>query len=86
MAINATIAKIQAGSFKKGVPKIITILTDGGSGDSVVEASNYARSLGITILCVGIGSNYNNTQLLQIAGSQSNIVYLTDYSQLQKFV
>jgi len=64
ISINATIAKINAANYPNGVPKILVILTDGGSSDDVLYASNYARSFGIILFCVGIGSNVNNVQLL----------------------
>lgn len=35
-AINATIDKIIAGNFKKGLPKIMVVMTDGVSYDSVL--------------------------------------------------
>lgn len=35
-AINDTIAKVMAQSLPAGVPKLIVILTDGGSQDSVI--------------------------------------------------
>jgi hypothetical protein len=85
-AINASIAKINSGNFLNGVPKILVILTDGGSRDSVVEAANYARSFGIILFCVGIGANVNNAQLLQIASTQSNIINIQSYSTLSQLV
>ena len=67
LAINETITRIQAGGYQNGVPKLMVVMTDGGSADSVIESSNYARSLGITMFCIGVGSNINNAQLLEIA-------------------
>lgn len=64
LAINASINRIASGSFKNGVPKLLVILTDGGSRDNVLDASNYARSQNITLFCVGIGPNVNTAQLL----------------------
>lgn len=34
-AINQTVSRINAQSFPKGLPKILVILTDGGSTDSI---------------------------------------------------
>lgn len=42
----------------------MVVMTDGFSYDEVGAASNYARSKGITMLAVGIGSGVNDTQLL----------------------
>ena len=39
LAINATVQKIRAKNFKKGVPKIMVIMTDGHSTDDVLAAS-----------------------------------------------
>ena len=84
IAINASVAKIAAKNFSNGLPKLLVVLTDGGSGDDVLYASNYARSFGITLFCVGIGSNINNAQLLQITGAPSNILYISNYASLSK--
>ena len=39
LAINATVQKIRAKNFAKGVPKIMVIMTDGHSFDDVLAAS-----------------------------------------------
>ncbi len=58
-AINKTIAKILAANFDKGLNKILVVVTDGKSYDNVLNASNYARSQGITMISVGIGPAIN---------------------------
>lgn len=83
-AINATVARIAAKNYPNGLPKLLVILTDGVSFDDVKFAADYARSLGITLFCVGIGANINHAQLLQIAGTQSNILYISNYATLGK--
>jgi uncharacterized protein YegL len=85
-AINASVLKINAGNFKNGVPKLLVILTDGGSADNVQYAADYARQNGIILFCVGIGANINTAQLQQITNSNSNIVYITDYASLSGLV
>lgn len=85
-AINSSVALIKNKNFPNGVPKVLVILTDGGSYDSVIEAANNARKNGIMLFCVGIGSNVNTAQLIQIAGSTSNIVYISSYSSLTNLV
>lgn len=83
-AINASIASIASGNYPNGVPKILVILTDGVSYDDVFYAAGYARSQGIILFCVGIGGGINNAQLLQIAGTQSNVLYISSYGNLEK--
>lgn len=48
-----------AGNFDSGLNKIMIIMTDGMSFDDVLLASNLARSKGITMIGVGIGSGVN---------------------------
>lgn len=82
--INASIASIAAANYPNGVPKLLVILTDGVSYDNVFYAAEYARSQGITLFCVGIGSGINVPQLKQIAGTDSNILYISAYNTLEK--
>ena len=64
-AINATISEIvNNGNFLNGVPKIMAVMTDGQSFDDVFHASEYARSLGITMIAIGVGSGVVDSQLL----------------------
>lgn len=86
LAINSSVSLIKAANYPNGVPKILVILTDGVSYDSVIEAANNARANGIVLFCVGIGANVNTAQLVQIAGSTSNIVYISSYSSLTALV
>ena len=85
-AINKTIAFIKGSNLATGLPRVLIILTDGGSYDDVILASNYARDNGISIIAVGIGVNVNQVQLLQIAQSSSNMILISNYSQLQILV
>jgi uncharacterized protein YegL len=80
LAINATTSMINLRNFPNGLPKIMVVLTDGGSSDDVLMASNNARDNGITIIAVGIGLNVNTTQLLQIAQTSSNMILISSYS------
>lgn len=85
-AINQTIAKILAANFSSGVNKVLIILTDGFSYDNVLDASNYARSKGITVISVGIGPNTNYVQLLEMAETPSNIIQVTSYNDLGRMI
>mgnify|MGYP002367806657 FL=1 len=84
-AINTTVAKINALNLPNGVPKIIVALVGSNSNDNVYFAAEYARSFGITIICLAIGSGYTNSQLLQASFTQSNLIYITTYVQLPSF-
>ena len=64
LAMNQTVNKILAGNFKKGLPKIMVVLTDGESYDAVLQAGKNARNNGIIPISVGIGANVNDTQLI----------------------
>lgn len=61
-------------------------MTDGGSNDDVLQASNYARQNDITMISVGIGAGVNNAQLLQIAGTSDNMLTISSYADLDKLV
>lgn len=84
-AINTTVTKINALNLPNGVPKIIVALVGSNSNDNVYFASEYARSFGITIICLAIGSSYTNSQLLQASFTQSNLIYISTYAQLPSF-
>ena len=45
----------------------MVVMTDGFSFDDVLIPSSEARSKGITMIAVGIGSGANDAQLLEIA-------------------
>jgi hypothetical protein len=64
----------------------MVVMTDGFSWDDVLIPSNLARSKGITMIAVGIGNGANYTQLLQIAETQSNVIEVSSYSDLDKLV
>uniref|UniRef100_H2ZCM6 VWFA domain-containing protein n=1 Tax=Ciona savignyi TaxID=51511 RepID=H2ZCM6_CIOSA len=53
----------------EGVPRILVVLTDGQSGDSVSGPSNAARAAGIAVFAVGIGGGIDATELGQIANN-----------------
>jgi len=84
-AINNTISQINAAGFANGVPKLLVLLVGSSSLDDVYYASEYARAVGITIIAVGIGSGFTNSQLLQVAYTQSNLIYLSSYSAITTF-
>jgi putative chitinase len=60
----------------QGIPKVLILLTDGQSNGNIkpIPVASRLKSLGITIVTVGVGSNLDYTELNGIASS--NRVYL----------
>lgn len=63
-AINQTVSRILAQNFPNGLPKILAILTDGGSNDPITASVKNMVQQDIYPIAVGIGSGTNVTQLL----------------------
>ncbi|XP_019614540.1 PREDICTED: uncharacterized protein LOC109462428 isoform X1 [Branchiostoma belcheri] len=64
------------------VPKVIIVLTDGKSGDSVSGPAQSLAASGITVYGIGVG-NFDHGQLLQIANNdQNNVIELSDFNAL----
>lgn len=85
LAINSTIAKINSRGFSNGVNKILVVLVGSTSSDNVYYSSEYARSMGITLIAVAIGGGYSNSQLLQVAYTRSNLIYVSSYLAITTF-
>ena len=68
-----------------GVPRILIVLTDGKSGDSVSIPAKNVRDENIVIYAVGI-ANYELAQLQEIASSESHVYTLSTFSELDKFI
>lgn len=86
LAMNASIDKILSANMGAGLPKVLIVLTDGASNDSVTYSAKRAADNGIICLSVGIGSNINSSQLLEIAGNPSNVILIKSYNDLPKLV
>ncbi len=68
-----------------GVPRILIVLTDGRSGDSVSTPAKNVRDENIVIYAIGI-SNYDDAQLKEIASSQSHVYELSSFTELETFI
>ncbi len=68
-----------------GVPRILIVLTDGRSGDSVSIPAENVRNKNIVIYAIGIGG-YNLRQLKEIASSDSHVHTLSSFTELDKFI
>ena len=68
-----------------GLPRILIVLTDGQSYDSVSIPAQNVRDENIVIYAIGI-ANFDLDQLKNIASSASHIYTLSTFSDLEKFI
>ena len=68
-----------------GLPRILIVLTDGVSHDSVSIPAKNVRDENIVIYAIGIGG-YNLRQLQEIASSESHVHTLASFTELDKFI
>ena len=72
---------------RPGVPKMLLVLTDGKSSDSVAGPAQKLRDLGVTVFSIGIGINYNKQQLNYMASDpDSKHVFTADFNDMQTLV
>ena len=65
------------------VPHILIVLTDGRSHDDVVKPSKELKQAGVKIFTVGLGTNYDESQLKAIANEPYDTHALTvDFPQM----
>ena len=67
-----------------GLPRILVVITDGQSSDSVALPARRLHDRNIVVYAIGIG-NYNPTQLNQVASSSSHVYGLSSFSDLGDF-
>nr|XP_026690645.1 von Willebrand factor A domain-containing protein 2 isoform X1 [Ciona intestinalis] len=82
-AINVAVEHFSSNG-RNGVPKTMILLTDGRATDSeaISPAVKKAVAAGITIISVGIGTQYNSDQLLQIARDPSRVIIANSFEDL----
>ncbi|XP_078485847.1 collagen alpha-5(VI) chain [Ciona intestinalis] len=82
-AINMAVEHFSSNG-RNGVPKTMILLTDGRATDSeaIGPAVKKAMAAGITIISVGIGTQYNSDQLLQIAQDPSRVIMANSFEDL----
>ncbi|KAL9983699.1 hypothetical protein ACROYT_G005915 [Oculina patagonica] len=68
---------------RQGVPKVLIVMTDGKSTDDVIKPAKVLSDANITVFAIGIGRNYDITQLQEIA-SKPEIKYAltSDFNRL----
>lgn len=75
------------GVAREDVPKIVVVLTDGLSKDSVVGPSRALRDMGVTIITVGVGCCFYKPELNEMATDpDKDHVFEAKFSDLPKIV
>ncbi|XP_028664014.2 von Willebrand factor [Erpetoichthys calabaricus] len=85
-AVQSAISEAHGG--RPGVPKIAVVIVTQVSQDSVEKAAKEALSAGLLVFPIGIGNNYNNVQLITLAGKgmQHNVIHLSQIENLPAMV
>lgn len=66
------------------VSKILVVVTDGVSTDDVTQPAALLKNINVVPYVVGIGSNYDVSQLEQIAVNATNRVFKTEFNSLSE--
>ncbi|XP_035686817.1 mucin-like protein [Branchiostoma floridae] len=69
---------------RPGVPKVVIVVTDGQSWDSVVAPAQRANHSGIIMVAIGVGSGYDINELMEIASSNDTLGTVTDFALLER--
>lgn len=67
---------------REGASKILLVMMAGKSTDDVSSVAGDMKSSGVKILCLGMGSSFDKSQLTAMASSESYVQVATDYNQL----
>ena len=59
---------------RKGVPKVLIVMTDGRSADKVEAHAQRLKATGVTIFAFGIGKRYNRRQLMRMATDRKHMI------------
>lgn len=82
-ALNDSVTKLFNSSIvRANVSKILVVVTDGVSTDDVTVPSALLNDSGVTSFVVGIGKDYDRSQLTQIALGVDKHVFTTEFSLL----
>ncbi|XP_046855918.1 CUB and zona pellucida-like domain-containing protein 1 [Xenia sp. Carnegie-2017] len=69
------------------VTKVLIVLTDGYSGDSVTQPAQRLKNDGVIVYSIGVGAGVSNTELNEIASLPSNehVFLLNNFQALDSF-
>jgi len=86
-ALNKAKSELFEKSARAGVPNIAIVITDGKSKDSIGAPAQQLRDSGCTVFSVGIGKNYNEEQLREMATDpDSQHVMKADFDALDAII
>jgi len=70
-------------TVRGNVSKILVVITDGVSTDDVTGPAALVNETGVKTYVIGIGQNYDRSQLLQIANNVPDHVFQAEFNSLQ---
>ena len=74
-----------SGQDREDKPNVCIIITDGKANDDIVAPSDALRSKGTTIFAIGVGQDYDTSELEKMAGTPRN-VYTADFKDLSNVI
>ena len=82
-ALNDSITTLFNNSIvRANVSKILVVITDGVSTDDVTEPAALVRGSGVTTFVIGIGKDFDHSQLTRVALDDENHVFTSEFSSL----
>jgi len=78
----STISLFNSNIVRANVSKVLVLITDGVSIDDVAESAALLNNTGVTSFVVGIGNDYDRSQLIQIALGKEQHVFTADLNSL----
>ena len=70
-------------TVRGNVSKVLVVITDGVSTDDVTGPAALVNETGVNTYVIGIGQNYDHSQLLKIAHNVPDNVFQAEFSSLQ---
>lgn len=66
-------------------PNVCIVITDGKADDSIAGPAADLRAAETTIFAIGVGKNYDENELVRMAGNQEN-VFTADFDKLDSVI
>ena len=78
----AVVSLFKNGVVRQNVRKVLVVLTDGVSTDDVGQPAALLKNNGVLVLVIGIGVDYDQSQLTMIANGKQDYVSTAKYTSL----